>query len=63
MKEDCKDCKKGEGHYHYEEQLLDLFQSIPPDHVCHCGRMDTHYHYTKVAIWIEAKNTQKGNLS
>jgi hypothetical protein len=55
MKKNCKICDDGEGHYHYEEVLLDLFQPITPNYICHCGRVDVHYHYTKVSIWIEGK--------
>lgn len=51
----CKQCKKGEGHFHYENTMTDFWQPTQTEYVCLCGKPHVHYHYEKVSIWIEEK--------
>ena len=51
----CKECKKGLGHYHYEERMTDYWQPTQNDFVCLCGKPYDHYHHEKVPVYIEAK--------
>lgn len=55
----CKQCNKGEGHYHYRDVRTDFFQSTKEDPVCLCGKAYTHYHIEKKAVWIEGTHVEK----